>query len=294
MERLRNDPEFRVSAATRTATSLLPRHVSRFVTGNLAEHFDWRSALSAIDVVVHLAARVHVMSDPPPDPLAEYRSVNVAATANLARQSAANGVRRFVFISSVKVFGDEGSFTETDRPRPTDPYGLSKWEAERKVTAIGTETGMDVVILRPPLVYGRGVGANFGLMLRAIRLGVPMPFGAVHNKRSLISLDNLVDVITLSLSHPAAANEVFLVSDDEDLSTAELIRRLARAANRGPRVFPVPPVILRSAAALIGKRAVATRLLSSLTVDTTKARTRLGWVAPLSVDEGFRRAVGAR
>ena len=268
----------------------LPAGSARVVVGDLGTDTDWRAALAAVDVVVHLAARVHLMRDSAADPLAEFRRVNVEATKSLARQSAAAGVARFVFLSSVKVNGENGFYRESDAPAPGDAYGVSKREAELALTEIAAQTGMSVVIIRPPLVYGPGVKANFRALMGAVARGVPLPFGAVDNRRSLVALDNLVDFIIRCAEHPAAVSETFLVSDGEDLSTADLIRRLARAMGRRARLVPVPPSVLMALAALVRRKDAAQRLLGSLQVDISKARRMLAWTPPITVDEGLRRA----
>ena len=256
---------------------------------------DWSGALKQVDVVVHLAARVHVMHDTEADPLAAFRAVNVAGTLNRARQAALAGVRRFVFVSSVKVNGEctrpGQAFTEADAPAPQDAYGLSKHEAELGLRQIAAETGMEVVIIRPPLVYGPGVKANFAALMRAVRRGWPLPLGAVHNQRSLVALDNLVDFIVTCSSHPQAANQTFLVSDGHDLSTAELVRGMAHAAGVAARLLPVPVWALQAGATLLGKGGAVQRLCGNLQVDISKARCLLGWVPPIAVDEGLRRVV---
>ena len=289
--RLVDEGRFFVRAAVRRESGELPAAVERVVVGDLTPDADWEPALAGVDAVVHLAARVHVMREATADPLAEFRRVNVGGTLNLARQAAAAGVRRFVFLSSVKVNGEGGSaaYRETDPPAPQDAYGISKHEAELGLHEIAAETGIEVVIIRPPLVYGPGVKANFHALLRAVARGMPLPLGAIHNRRSLVALDNLVDLIVTCIDHPAAANQTFLVSDGEDLSTTELIRRLARAMGRPARLIPVPTVALMAGATLLGKREMAARLCGSLQVDITKARKVLGWTLPVSVDEGLRR-----
>lgn len=267
------------------------------LVGGIDDVTDWTSALQGVDAVVHLAARVHVMDEPEADPLEAFRGVNVEGTLRLARQAAEAGVRRFVFVSSVKVNGEETltgqPFREADAPTPEDPYGVSKREAEDGLRALSAETGLEMVIIRPPLVYGPGVGANFGSLLRWVHKGVPLPLGAVtQNRRSLVALDNLVDLIVMCLDHPAAAGETFLVADGEDVSTAGLLRKVGDALERPARLVPVPVWMLRAGAAVLGKREMARRLLGSLEVDASKAREVLGWVPPVSLDEGLRRAVG--
>jgi len=250
--------------------------------------------LAAVDTVVHLAARVHVMQETTVDPLTEFRRVNVEGTLNLAWQAAASGVRRFVFVSSVKVNGEStplGSpFKTDDGPAPLDAYGVSKMEAEQGLREIAADTGMEVVIIRPPLVYGPGVKANFRAMMRWLSRGVPLPLGAINNKRSLVALDNLVDLIVTCIDHPAAANQTFLMSDGEDLSTTQLLRRMGQAMGKPARLIPVTPALLKAGAALVGKPELAQRLCGSLQVDISKTRELLGWNPPISVDEGLRRA----
>ena len=252
-----------------------------------------RSLFVDIDCVVHLAARVHVMHETTTDPLAEFRRVNVQGTLNLARQAAASGVRRFVFISSVKVNGESTQtgvpFTADDTPAPLDAYGISKMEAEQGLRELAIQTGMEVVIIRPPLVYGPGVKANFAAMMRWLQRGVPLPLGAIHNQRSLVAIDNLVDLIVTCLMHPAAANQTFLVSDGEDVSTTELLFRMGQAMGCPARLLAVPSSVLKLAGALLGKSDVVQRLCGSLQVDITKTQDLLGWTPPVSLDEGLRR-----
>ena len=264
----------------------------------LDPHSDWQFRHElGIDVLVHLAARAHVLKDTSADPLTEFRKVNVAGTANLARQAAKAGVKRFVFLSSIKVngeFTEAGQpFTADDVPAPEDPYAISKYEAERLLRQIAAETGMEVVIIRPPLVYGPGVKANFESMMRWLARGVPLPLAAVtENHRSLIALDNLVGLIVTCLIHPAAANQTFLVSDGEDLSTAGLLMRLSAAMGKPARLFYVPPALLKLGATLLNKPDIYQRLCGSLQLDSAKTRQLLGWAPPVSVDEGLRRAAG--
>lgn len=255
---------------------------------------DWATALDGMTVVIHCAARAHVMREEAVDPLAEYRSVNVAGTLRLAQQAAAAGVRRFVFISSVKVNGEATRpgrpYLADDAPAPEDAYGLSKAEAEAGLRALAQQTGMELVIIRPVLVYGPGVKGNFQTMLRWVARGRPLPLGAVtNNRRSLVALDNLVDLICTCVHHPGAANQTFLASDGEDLSTTDLLRRIGLAQGVSARLLPVPAAWLRLGARLLGKQVVAQRLLGSLQVDIAKTREQLGWKPPLTVDEGLRK-----
>lgn len=262
---------------------------------DISKQINWGAALKNVKQVVHLAAKVHVMSYKSSDSLAELRRVNVDGTANLARQASSAGVRRFVFLSSIKVNGEftsqERSFTADDAPAPEDPYGVSKYEAEQLLQQIAAETGMEVVIIRPPLVYGPGVKANFESMMRWLGRGVPLPLAAVtQNRRSLVALDNLVDLIVTCLNHPAAANQTFLVSDGEDLSTAQLLKRMSAAMGKPARLFYVPPGLLKLGATLLNKPGIYQRLCGSLQLDITKTRQLLDWTPPVSVDEGLRRA----
>lgn len=272
-----------------------PSGIGSLAVGDIDETTDWSLALAGCDAVMHLAARVHVMAERANDPLLEFRRVNVHGTLQLARQAAAAGVRRFIFVSSVKVNGEatvEGKpFTANDAPAPQDPYGISKAEAEAGLRQIAQDTGMEVVIVRPPLVYGPGVKANFASLLRVVRRGMPLPLGWVtNNRRSLVALDNLVDLLITCIHHPAAANQTFLVSDGEDLSTTALLRRMGQAMGQPTRLLPVPPACLMLGAKLLGKTPVAQRLLGNLQVDITHTRETLGWTPPISVDEGLRRA----
>lgn len=271
---------------------------SRFeysLVSDLGSTTDCFAALQGVGVVVHCAGRAHVMKDTAANPLVAFRHVNVDGSLNLARQAVAAGVKRFVFVSSIGVNGAQTacgrSFSEVDTPKPHNAYALSKWEAEQGLLRIAEETGLEVVIIRPPLVYGLGAPGNFGSLMRAVQRGWPLPLGAVHNQRSLVALDNLVDFIVTCITHPQAANQTFLVSDGYDLSTAELVRGMARAAGVPARLLPVPVWALQVGAALLGKGDAVQRLCGNLQVDISKARHLLGWVPPISVDEGLRRAV---
>lgn len=257
--------------------------------GNIGPATDWKNAVRGCEVVVHLASRVHVMRETATDSLAANREINTAGTLNLARQAAAAGVRRFVFASTVKVNGEgrEQPYRENDEPAPEDAYAISKFEAEAGLRAISRETGMEIVILRFPLVYGLGVTANFLRLLQIVDRGLPLPFGSINNRRSLIYLGNLVDVISLSLAHPAASNKTWLVSDGEDVSTPVLVRRIATALGRPARLLPVPTGVLRGLGAVTGKRKEMGRLLGSLAVDSSAIRRELGWVPPYTMGEGL-------
>ena len=256
---------------------------------------EWEAALAEVESVVHLAARVHVMREGTADPLAAYRHTNVDGTLQLARVAAAGTrVKRFVYVSSVKVLGKtspNGSFTESSFPNPQDPYAISKWEAENGLAEIACGSGMDLVILRPPLVYGPGVKGSFLSLLRLVDLGLPLPLGAITNRRSLLYLGNLVDAIRLCLSRPTAPGRTFLLRDSEDLSTTELIRRLAAALGRRTALFSMPEPLLWITARCVGRRAEAERLLGSLTVDDRRIRAELAWKPPYTVNEGLAQTV---
>ncbi len=250
-----------------------------------------------VDSVVHLAARVHVMHESERDPMAAFRRVNVDWTRSLAQAAAKAGVRRLVFVSSVKVHGESTApatpFTVNDAPAPADAYARSKHEAELALLKLAQESPMEIVIIRPPLVYGPGVKGNFATMMRWLHAGVPLPLGAVRNRRTLLAVDNLVSLIDTCIENPRAAGRIFLAGDDEDLSTSELLRRMAAALGRSARLFPVPVPLLRGAARLLGRTAMAQRLCDNLQVDTRATRELLGWHPPVSVDEGLRRAATA-
>lgn len=257
---------------------------------------DWSKPLQGVDVVIHAAARAHIMRVEALDPLAEYRRVNVEGALNLARQAAAVGVRRFVFISSIKVNGEGTAqgrpFTADDIPAPEDAYGLSKAEAEEQLKQVAQETGMEVTMIRPPLIYGPGVKGNFASLISWVRRGLPLPLRDVtHNLRSLVGLDNLVDLILVCAHHPKAANQIFLISDGEDLSTTELLRKIGKALGRPARLLWVPAGLISFMAGWLGKGMITQRLLSSLQVDMGKTCELLDWKPSVAVDEGLRRAV---
>lgn len=265
--------------------------------GSIEGNTDWCAALEGIDVVIHLAARAHIMKDEARDPLEEYRSVNTLGTLNLAKQAAHAGVKRFVFISSVKANGETtsrgDSFNEQTPLAPVDFYGISKKEAEDGLKTIASSTGMEVVIIRPVLVYGPGVKANFYSMMKWVKSGIPLPLGMIKAKRSMVSLDNLVDFIITCSKHPKAANETFLVSDDMDLSIPEILRKLAEHIGVKLRLVPVPTILLKFAALILGKKALAQRLCSPLQVDISKAKELLDWTPPVTVDEALQKTVKA-
>ncbi|WP_343583380.1 SDR family oxidoreductase [Pseudomonas sp.] len=279
-------------ATVRSNSPSLPATVQVVHFESFEEASQWGEALRGCDTVIHCAARVHVMNDTEVDPLAAFRKVNVRGTLELARQAVAAGVKRFIFVSSIKVNGEGTApgqpYTAEDRPQPQDPYGISKMEAEVELQALAKVSGLEVVIVRPVLVYGPGVKANFEAMMHWLNKGVPLPFGAIDNRRSLVALDNLVDLIVTCIDHPAAANQVFLVSDGEDLSTTALLRRMGQALGTAPRLLPIPAWVLTGGASLLGRTALSKRLCGSLQVDIEKTRNVLGWQPPVSVDAALR------
>lgn len=289
LRRLSAEPGCSVRACSRSRPLIVPPGVEWVEGPELGGNSSWVEALAGVEVVVHLAARVHVMAEGDAAEPAAYHRVNVEGTEHLARASAEAGVRRLVYLSSLKVHGEEGVFHEESELAPVDAYGASKREAEARLLAVGARTGLEVVIIRPPLAYGPGVKANFSLLLAAVRRGIPLPFGAIANRRSLVAVDNLVDLIVVCLSHPAAVSQAFLVSDGEDLSTPELVRRLAAAAGCKARLVAAPVSWLRLAGRLTGRAAAVERLTGSLSADISKARRVLHWQPPVSVDEGLRR-----
>lgn len=282
-----------VTKATRF-TKFFPDGSLSIGVGAIDKYTKWENALNGCDRVVHLAARAHIMNERSPSPLSLYRSVNVDGTLSLARQAARSGICRFVFVSSIGVNGKQ-TFDNpyfADGPTlPHSPYAISKLEAEQGLREIEAETGMEIVIIRPPLVYGPNAPGNFGSLLRWVARGAPLPFGAIHNKRSFVGLDNLTDLLFNCLTHPAAAGQNFLVSDGEDVSTSQLLRRTAQAMGKQAVLLPVPVGLLHWSAALAGKRDMAQRLCGSLQVDIGKTRHLLSWAPPLTLDQGLKKAV---
>ena len=273
--------------------------------GEIGAETDWSSALADVDCVIHCAARAHVMRETEMDALAAYRAVNVDGTRRLAEQAAGAGVRRLVFLSSIGVNGihtngrgpfflsgsSRGFAPRDDGAAPVEDYAISKWEAEQALWEVAAKTGLEVVVVRPPLVYGPGVKGNFLRLLRWVARGVPLPLGAVQNQRSLVGLDNLVDLLIRCVDHPAAAGQTFLVSDGQDLSAPELIRQLARAMNKSPRLIPVPLPLLSLAGRMTGKAAEVDRLIGSLQIDSSPTREVLGWMPPVYVETGMQAMV---
>jgi len=281
----RNLP-YQIAVRTQAGNSAHPGCIS---VGDINAHTTWSQALEGVTDVVHLAARVHITQETSTDAYAAFRAVNTEGTLNLARQAAAAGVRRFVFLSSVKVNG-EGSphaYLETDTPAPEDAYAVSKWEAEQGLWKISAETGMQMVILRIPLVYGPGVGANFLQLLQTVNKGWPLPLRGIANRRSLLYVGNLVDAILLVLEHPDAANKLYLLSDGQDVSTSQLVELIAKALKKPARLFAVPQGLFRAVAGVLGKSSAVDRLFGSLYLDSAKIQQELGWVPPFSMQDGL-------
>jgi nucleoside-diphosphate-sugar epimerase len=285
---------FHVTAAVRKVVDF-PTVVRVVSIGNLDATTDWREALQNCTAVVHCAARVHVMRPQGDDSLEQFREVNVVGATHLARQAFGAGVRRFVFISTVKVNGSSTAgraFTEQDTPAPTDPYSISKWEAEQALREVCSKAQAELVVIRPPLVYGPGVKANFLNMAKWIQRGVPLPLGrVVHNRRTLVAVDNLIDLIIATLTHPAAANQVFFAGDGDDMSTSDLLRRTARALRCHARLLPMPEMVLRMLTVIARRPDIWERLGGSLQCSIEHARRRIGWVPRTSVEEALKRTV---
>lgn len=295
---LADDVSRQVAVAVRALDRRWPDRVQPYPIGDLASPVDWSAVLGGMRCVIHCAARVHVMTDNAADPLAEFRKVNTEATLELARAAGRAGVRRFVFLSTIKVNGEETlpgvPFTADDIARPQDPCAISKHEAEQGLHAIGADTGMEIVVVRPPLVYGAGVGGNFASMMRWLDRGLPLPMACVtDNRRSLVALDNLVDLLVQCVVKPLVPDKVLLVSDGEDLSTAALLRRLALARGGHARLYPVPPPLLRFVGQAFGQGPALQRLTGSLQIDLSDTRRLLDWSPPVGVDEGLRRTISA-
>lgn len=291
LSELKKLPDFRVVSAVRTTVS--PSSDDVVLVGNIDGTTDYSSALHGINVVVHAAARAHIMRDEVADPLAEFRKVNVEGTLNLAKQAVAAGVKRFIFISSIGVHGLNSSrpFKETDSEAPHDAYAISKYEAEQGLRKLANETGLEVVIIRPPLVYGGGAPGNFRSLINLASKPVPLPFGSVNNHRSMVYVGNLVSFIIRCIQHPAAANQTFLVSDGEDVSLRELVTYIRLCLGRSPRLLPVPVWLFKLAGAVTGKQGVVDRLVGDLQVDSSKASTLLEWAPPFTVSQGIEATV---
>ncbi|MCC5881598.1 MAG: NAD-dependent epimerase/dehydratase family protein [Halomonas sp.] len=258
--------------------------------GRLSATTDWRALLRDVNVVIHCAARAHIMNDTS----AELHEANVDGTLNLARQAAEAGVKRLVFLSSIGVNGNHNQrpFTEKDTPSPAEPYAQTKLAAERGLHEVAEQTGIEVVIVRPPLVYGPMAPGNFGLLTRIVEKRLPLPLADTDNRRSLVSVWNLVDLLTLCMDHPAAAGKTFMVSDAEQVSTSDLLRKIGQAVGKPARLFRLPKGLMKAGATLVGKRGIYDKLFDSLTVDASHARQTLGWAPPLTLDEGLARCFG--
>lgn len=282
-----------VRGAVRHSRVNLDSGVSRVAVGEINEQTDWSAALVGVDIIIHLAARVHVMHETSQDALREFRRTNVAGTENLARSAAMGGIKRMVFASSIKVNGEETlagrRFNEIDIPMPRDAYGISKWEAEKILQRVAQDTGMEVVIVRPPLVYGAGVKGNFAQMLNVLNKGIPLPLASVKNLRSLVYIDNFVDALLQSAVLPQAAGQTYLVCDGEDVATPDLLRQLGAAMGRQARLLPCPTVLLKVGGWMLGRSEQMDRLVGSLQVDSNKIRRELGWLPPFTVQQGLER-----
>lgn len=291
LARLQKLPDYRVVSAVRSAFSSASDDVVS--VGDIDGTTDYSCALTGVSVVVHAAARAHVMRDEVADPLAEFRKVNVEGTLNLARQAAVAGVKRFVFISSIGVHGlnSDNPFKETDTESPHDAYAISKYEAEFGLRKLAAETGLEVVIIRPPLVYGGAAPGNFRSLINLLAKPLPLPFGLVNNKRSMVYVGNLADFIIRCIEHPKAANQTFLVSDGHDISLSELIQMIRRTMDRPVWLIPVPVSLLQLAGKLAGKMALVDRLVGDLQVDSRKARVWLNWTPPYTFEEGIKATV---
>lgn len=282
---------FKVSLLLRDVTENYDSAFSKSYVGDFSGSTDFTEALHGIDCIIHLAARAHVTRGVSDNSLEKFMEANTHATLKLASQAAQRGVQRFIFISSIGVNGISNSspFKCSDKAAPSEDYSISKHEAEIGLKKIANNTGMEVVIIRPPLVYGRGAPGNFGTLIKVAKKNLPLPLGAVNNQRSIVSIDNLIDLITVCIEHPNAANQTFLVSDDQDISTTELLKKLTVAAGNNPRLIPFPISTLKLLAKLVGKGGVVERFSSSLTIDIEHTKETLNWSPPISLDEGIRR-----
>lgn len=290
--RLQQSPGFEVYAVVRRSTTQLRKDVQACEVGDFNERTDFHEVLAGTDIVVHAAARAHVLHDNVSNPLAEYRRINVDVTRNLARQAIESNVKRFVYVSSVGVNGSESvgaPFTEASPPSPTADYAVSKYEAEQVLQSEFQGKSTELVIIRPPLVYGADAPGNIGRLLRLIASGLPLPLGSVRNKRSLLARENLVDFIVTCIQHPDAAGHVFLVADGEDVSTVDLLRLLAEGMGKRLRLLPVPMSVIKFGATLLGRHYIYQQLCGNLQVDISKARTLLNWSPPVSASDALRK-----
>jgi len=283
---------FRVHGAIRPGkASLLPEGVEVAHIDSVDGDTDWKNTLEGVNTVVHLAAHVHIMKDSSSNPFAEYHKVNVMGSERLALTAAEYGVKLFIFMSSIKVNGEENvrAYKEEDAPAPKDSYGISKMQAEKRIKQIAADSGMDLVILRPPLVFGPGVKANFLELMKIVDKGTPLPLAKVDNRRSFIYIENLVDAVLTCIKHSGSAGQTYFISNDEDVSTSELIRKIASALNKPARLFPFPKLLLFILGRLIGKGPVVDRLIGSLTVDISKIKQDLGWIPPFTMEYGLQK-----
>ena len=291
IERLSSEPSLQLRAAVRERSRRPSEGIDTVAIGNINGEADWRPALKGVHVVVHLAARVHVMNETAKDALAAFRATNRDGTLRLAEAMVREGCRRLIFVSTAKVMGEstvlDVPFTADSSAAPADPYACSKWEAEQGLQTLQQSGVLECVVIRPPLVYGPGVGANFLAMMRWLDRRWPLPLGSVRNRRTLVAAANLTDLIAVCVEHPAAPGRVFLAGDAESLSTPDLLRRLGGALERPPRLLPVPDGALRLAAAVIGRRQWYQRLCGSLELDIGATCSTLGWSPPVSVDEAL-------
>ncbi len=291
LKKLSEQKEIDLRIATRINANIFSPEISVFAPIELESENNWQDIVKGCDVIIHAAARAHVMNEKANNPLEEFRKINSKPTLKLAEQAAISGVKRFIFISSIKVNGEfttDKPFAADDLPHPDGPYALSKYEAEQGLQAIALKTGMEVVIIRPPLIYGPEVKGNFQRMLYWLKKGIPLPLGAVNNKRSFVSLENLNSLILACITNPRAANQIFLVSDDEDLSTTELLREIGYLINKPARLLPIPKFLLKWAAASLGKKEIYDRLCGSLQLDISKTKEMLSWKPQISVKEGLK------
>lgn len=286
---------YKTIAAVRNTSAKLPASIPQVATGDLSGQTDWREFLKNIDIVIHCAARAHIFKDKSADPMAEYLKVNAEATLHLASQAACAGVKRFIFVSTIGVFGSESvkPFTETDAVNPETCYAISKYQAEQGLLALANQDAMEIVIVRPPLVYGPNTPGNFRKLMGLVHTGMPLPFGAVNNLRSFVALENLISFIITCINHPKAAGEIFLISDNEAHSTPELIRKISVCMQKKNYLIPVPSGLMRIMGGLVGKQEITDRLFGSLQVDNSKARRLLDWRPVISMEEQLVKTVQA-
>lgn len=284
-----------VVASVRTKSIHLPLEITQIIVAGLHPSTDWSTALKDVDIVIHAAARAHVLDKPTDKSLVEFQNINTKGTLSLAQQAAKEQVKRFIYISSIRVNGKNNSspFTEMDEPNPQELYAISKFEAEQHLLALGKAAKMEITIIRPPLVYGPNPSANFANLIKWVNRGIPLPFGAIHNQRSFVAIDNLVSFIIHCIDHPKAANEIFLIADGKDVSTTELLRKVANAFGKKPMLIPIPVSVMTFFAKVLGKGDIANRLFSSLQVDSSKARNLLGWKPVTTMDEQLKETADA-